>query len=364
MRNKRVAIIGTAGVPARYGGFETLAEYLVKNLSSKYDITVYCSAKNYEKKLNSYNGANLKYININANGFQSIFYDIVSIFDSLKYADTLLILGISGCIILPLLKYFALKNNKKIIVNIDGIEWKRKKWGIFAKYFLKLSEKMTVKYADVVVSDNLVIKNYIKSKYNIDSMLITYGGDHVKKEAIDHNLITEYPFLKEKYAFKVARIEPENNIHLILEAFSEFKELNLVLVGNWDKSRYGQELRKKYHSFSNIFLLDPIYDQKILNAIRSNCFVYIHGHSAGGTNPSLVEAMYLGLPIIAYGVEYNKVTTQYKALYFMNKNELLKLINEIISNIDLLANIGQTMQEIAIREYTWENVAKEYDSIF
>jgi glycosyltransferase involved in cell wall biosynthesis len=360
---KKISIIGTVGIPAKYGGFETLVEYLVKNLSSKYDITVYCSAKNYEKKLNSYNGANLKYINLNANGVQSIFYDIISIIDSLRYTDTLLILGVSGCSILPIIKPLCKLMNKRILINIDGLEWKREKWNKFAKEFLKFSEKLAVKCADVIISDNLVIKDYVKSEYNKDSVFIPYGGDHVKYEPLSNELVSKYPFLKEKYAFKVTRIEPENNIHLILEAFSEFKELNLVIVGNWNKSRYGQELREKYHSFSNIFLLDPIYDQQILNAIRSNCFVYIHGHSAGGTNPSLVEAMYLGLPIIAYGVEYNKVTTQYKALYFMNKNELLKLINEIISNRDLLIHIGQTMREIAIREYTWENIAREYGSI-
>jgi len=360
---KKISIIGMAGVPARYGGFETLAEYLVKNLSLKYDFTVYCSVKNYEKKLNSYNGAKLKYINLKANGVQSIFYDIISIIDSLRYADTLLILGVSGCSILPIIKPLCKLMNKRILINIDGLEWKREKWNKFAKEFLKFSEKLAVKYADVIISDNLVIKDYVKSEYNRDSVFIPYGGDHVKYEPLSNELVSKYSFLKEKYAFKVARIEPENNIHLILEAFSEFKDLNLVMVGNWDKNRYGQELRKKYHSFSNIFLLDPIFDQKILNAIRSNCFVYIHGHGAGGTNPSLVEAMYLGLPIIAYGVEFNKVTTQHKACYFMNKNELLKLLNEIIFNRGLLCRIGQEMREIAIQQYTWENVAKQYSAI-
>jgi glycosyltransferase involved in cell wall biosynthesis len=361
--SKKVSIIGTVGLPPKYGGFETLAEHLVKYLSDKYEITVYCSSKSYEEKLKTYNGAKLKYINLKANGIQSIFYDTISMIDSLRYADALLILGVSGCSILPIIKPLCKLMNKKILINIDGLEWKREKWNKFAKRLLKFSEKLAVKYADVIISDNLVIKDYIKSEYNRDSVFIPYGGDHVKYEPLSNELVAKYPFLKEKYAFKVARIEPENNIHLILEAFSEFKELNLAIVGNWDKSRYGQDLRKKYHSFDNIFLLDPIYDQKILNAIRSNCFVYIHGHSAGGTNPSLVEAMYLGLPIIAYGVEYNKVTTQYEALYFMNKDELLKLINEIVSNRGLLIHTGQRMRNIAIREYTWEKITREYDSI-
>jgi len=361
MRNKRVAIIGTAGVPARYGGFETLAENIISYLSKEYKLTIFCSGKIYKEKPREYKGAELKFINLNSNGIESIPYDIFSIIYSLGFADTLLILGVSGCIILPFVK--LLSRQKEIVINIDGLEWSRPKWNKLARWFLRLSEKIAVKYGDVIVSDNKVIQDYIFKEYGKKSELIPYGGDHAKIEPLDDRILELYPFFKNNYAFKVCRIEPENNIHLILEAFSEFKDLNLVMVGNWDKNRYGQELRKKYHSCSNIFLLDPIYDQKILNAIRSNCFVYIHGHSAGGTNPSLVEAMYLGLPIIAYGVEYNKVTTQYKALYFMNKSELLKLLDEIISNRDLLSRIGHEMREIAIQQYTWENVAKQYNAI-
>ena len=131
---KKISIIGTVGIPAKYGGFETLTEYLTKNLHKDYDMTVYCSSKSYEEKIDTHNGAKLKYINLNANGVQSIPYDIISIFSSLKFADTLLILGVSGCIILPFIRLFS---KKRIIVNIDGLEWKREKWGKGAKWFLK-----------------------------------------------------------------------------------------------------------------------------------------------------------------------------------------------------------------------------------
>ena len=176
--NKKVAIIGTVGLPAKYGGFETLSEYLTKHLGEKFEITVYCSSKSYENQLEYYNNAKLEYIALNANGVQSIPYDIVSIFKALKYADTLLILGVSGCIILPFVKMFS---KKKIVVNIDGLEWKRAKWNKYAKAFLKFSEKMAVKYADVVVTDNKVIQNYVLSEYGEESELIAYGADHVEK---------------------------------------------------------------------------------------------------------------------------------------------------------------------------------------
>ncbi len=356
---KKIAIIGTVGIPAKYGGFETLTEYLTRNLADNYDMTVFCSAKSYEKKLERYNSAKLQYIDLHANGIQSIPYDIISIFKSLKFADTLVILGVSGCIVLPFVRVFS---KKRIIVNIDGLEWKREKWEKGAKCFLKFSEKLAVKYADVVVSDNKVIQEYVFNEYGVKSELIAYGADHVTKELLSDDTKAKYSFLNAKYTFKVCRIEPENNVHLILEAFSEYNELNIVMIGNWANSDYGKELKEKYNSFKNIFLLGPIYDQNILNQIRSNCYVYMHGHSAGGTNPSLVEAMYLGLPIFAFGVEYNKETTQNQAKYFNDKNELLFLLKNI--DDEELKSIANDMLIVAKENYTWEKISQEYSKLF
>lgn len=357
---KKISIIGTVGIPAKYGGFETLTEYLTKYLSKEYDITVYCSGKSYDKKIKNYNGAKLKYINLQANGVQSIPYDILSLYQSLKFADTILVLGVSGCIALPILRYF--NKNVKIVTNIDGLEWKREKWGHKAKKFLKYSEKLAVKYSDIVVSDNKVIQDYVRKEYLTDSKLISYGADHVTKENISDEVLIKYPFLKDKYAFKVCRIEPENNIHLILEAFSEFTKLNLVIIGNWTNSDYGKQLKSNYSNLKNIYLIDPIYEQNILNQIRSNSYIYIHGHSAGGTNPSLVEAMYLELPIFAYGVEYNKETTFNSAKYFNNKDELLELIKNI--NNEELSTISRKMKSIAEANYTWEQISAKYSELF
>jgi len=356
---KKVAVIGTVGIPAKYGGFETLVEYLTKHLHNDFDITVFCSSKSYSEKLETYNGVKLSYIPLDANGVQSIPYDIISIFSSLKFADTLLILGVSGCIVLPFIRLFS---QKRIIVNIDGLEWRRDKWGKGAKWFLKFSEKLAVKFADVVVGDNKVIQEYVLNEYGVKSELIAYGADHVTKEVLSNEIQKKYPFVNDKYAFKVCRIEPENNVHLILDAFSEYKLLNIVMIGNWKNSEYGKELKEKYSSFENIFLLDPIYDQNILNQIRSNCFVYMHGHSAGGTNPSLVEAMYLGLPIFAFGVEYNKETTQHKAQYFNDKVELLELLKNI--NDDELKKVADDMQEVAKKNYTWKKISEQYAELF
>ena len=357
--SRRIAIIGTVGLPAKYGGFETLVEYLTKELSKKYEITVYCSSCAYNEKLQTHNGATLKYINLKANGIQSVPYDVLSMVQSCRVVDTLLILGVSGCIALPMVRWFS---SSKIIVNIDGLEWRREKWNKYAKWFLKFSEKIAVNYADVVVTDNKVIQDYVQSEYGVKSELIAYGSDHAEKEKINLNLLSKYPFLDNKYAFSVCRIEPENNIHVILEAALQLETFPLVIIGNWNASHYGSELKRQYMNYDYIHLVDPIYDQKKLDMIRSNCHVYLHGHSAGGTNPSLVEAMNLGLPIIAYGANYNKETTDNKALYFDNSSELKELLSEVTE--DDLAYVAACMGEIAKKKYTWKAISNSYESLF
>lgn len=355
----RIAIIGTVGIPAKYGGFETLVENLTKILGINYNMTVYCSSKSYELKKKEHNGVKLEYVNLKPNGIYSIPYDIISIFKSLRKHEVILILGVSGCIILPLVKLFC-KN--KIILNIDGLEWKRAKWGKFAKWFLKFSENIGIKFSDEIITDNKVITDYVKNEYNINSHLIAYGADHVTKEKFDNNFLKKFPFAKKKYAFKVCRIEPENNIHIILEAFSKIKDQNIVCVGNWTNSFYGKNLRSIYKNKKNIFLLDPIYNQKVLNQFRSNCSIYIHGHSAGGTNPSLVEAMYLGLPIITFGINYNIETTHNKAAYFKSVDELLLLLKEL--KHESIKSIAKNMRIIAKENYTWVHICKRYGDLF
>ena len=356
---KKVAIVGTVGLPANYGGFETLVEYITKELHRDFDFTVYCSTKSYSEKLETYNNCKLHYINMEANGMQSILYDIRAIFHALKYADVLLILGVSGCIILPLIKLFS---KKKIIVNIDGLEWKRQKWNRFAKWFLKLSERFAVKAADAVIGDNKVIQDYVGEKYGKKAHLIAYGGDHCSNRPLSQKTLKKYPFLNAQYAFKVCRIEPENNIEMILEAFAQADKIPLVLIGNWNNSAFGIQIKSKYQDFETIYLLDPIYDQDILNEIRSNCEFYIHGHSAGGTNPSLVEAMCLNLPIIAYDVSYNRMTTANSATYFKNSSDLISLLKN--TNSESLAQNKAEMHRIAKENYNWKKIAENYAQLF
>lgn len=355
----KIAIIGTVGLPAKYGGWETLTDHLTDHLSGSFDITVYCSGKKYAEQPATYKGVKLKYVNLDANGVQSIPYDIVSMLSALRYADVLLILGVSGCIFLPVIK---LLSRKKVIVNIDGMEWRRAKWGRFAKWFLKLSEATAVRFADVTVADNQAIRQYISAQYGRPSALIAYGGDHVTQQPVSADAALRFSFLQQAYAFKVCRIEPENNVHMIIDVFASQSRMPLVIVGNWDNSAYGQQLKQQYAQVPHIHLLDPIYDQTLLNELRSNCRVYVHGHSAGGTNPSLVEAMYLGLPIIAYGVSYNRETTHEQARYFDDHASLQAVLEGV--QPDELEAIGRRMKQVAEENYTWAAISEKYAALF
>lgn len=354
---KRIGIIGTVGVPSRYGGFETLAHQLILQLRDRFDFTTYCSARNYkpEERVARWKGSRLVYLPFQANGVQSIVYDIVSMIHALIFCDVLLVLGVSGGIFLPLVKLFS---RKKVIVNIDGLEWRRIKWSGPARRFLRYSEKLAVRYADEVITDNAAIQQYVAEFYGRQSRLIEYGADHVDKVLIDPGLVEKYPFLNSRYAFKVCRIEPENNIHLVLEAFARFRYMPLVIVGNWKNSAYGRDLRELYSQYPFIHLVDPVYDPHELNMLRSNCQVYVHGHSAGGTNPSLVEAMHLGLPVIAYGAVYNRITTEHQCLYFDTADDLLGHLE----NLPALSLRAQAlrMKEVADRRYSWQVIANKY----
>lgn len=355
----KIAIIGTQGIPAKYGGFETLVEYLADSLANQFELTIYCSSKIYKERKTQYKGSKLEYIPFQANGIQSILYDIISILKARNKFDKILILGSSGGLIMP----FLSGKRKKFILNFGGLDWKREKWGFFAKKFLKFSESLAIKNSYILVSDNVGIQEYIKKEYNRKSILIAYGGDQTQMVIPNELDFNKYKFLKNSYACAIARIQPDNNIEMILNSFKNNKQFGpIVFIGNWENSIYGIKVKKLYSNQSNIILLDAIYNQRELDLIRSNCSVYIHGHSAGGTNPALVEAMNLGVPIFAYSSGFNEHTTENKAKYFNSELELGVILQNV--NNEELKKLGVKMLEIANNKYKWKIIADKYAAIF
>lgn len=358
---KRVAIIGTQGVPARYGGFETMVENIIgENCSPDIQYTLFCSSKDLDSRFRHYKGAHLKYLPISANGMQSTIYDALSLVKAIRGYDVVVVLGVSGGLFFP---FFRLFNRKRLIVNIDGLEHKRAKWGRFAKLFLRVSERMALRCADVVIADNQGIVDYIDSRYKEKTVLIAYGGDHVRRELSDdaqREILTGLRLESQNYSLAICRIEPENNCHVVLEAFARTGD-HLVFVGNWERSEYGRTLKTKYGSSGNVTILESVYDLDILYALRNHCRFYVHGHSAGGTNPSLVEALFFGCPVLAYDVVYNRETTENKAHYFRDVDDLELLLTK---ESDLFVENATSMVEIAQRRYTWRTISGQYERLY
>lgn len=355
----KIAILGTVGVPGRYGGFETLAENLVHyhaRTEHEATLTVWCSGRNNAERSSHFKTANLRYLSLRANGMQSILYDVVSLWQAVRTGhDCILLLGVSGALALPLIRLFS---RARIVTNIDGIEWKRAKWNKLARFVLRASEWAAVRFSHAVIADNQAIADHVRYTYGNDCHIIAYGGDH----ALHHAGEVEVPVgLPLHYALALCRIEPENNVHIILEALSNLAT-PLVFVGNWDSSAYGRDLKAQYGVYPNLHLLDPIYEPGKLHALRSRASIYLHGHSAGGTNPSLVEMMHFGIPILAHGCDFNQHSTEGKARYFETSDELAQLLRTL--GQDEATRIGADMREIAQRRYTWDCIGHAYFYLF
>jgi glycosyltransferase involved in cell wall biosynthesis len=359
INKKKVALIGTNGIPAKYGGFETLTEYLAKYLNNDFDLTVYCSKKPKKDRLSTYLNSRLIYLPFKANGWQSMVYDAVSIIHALFYADVLVILGFSGVFAFP----FKIFSGKKIVFNIGGVEWQKvrgkKSLAKVEVYVKKWFEKVCVYFSDVIIVDNQVLFDYVKKTYNIESVLAEYGGDHAISKPITDELIIKYPFLSKKYDITVSRAQEDMNIHILIDAYKKIPERNLVVISNWEISDYGINLKSNNKGrYPNIFLQNAVYNLDELNAIRSNGDIYFHSHSLCGTAPSLTEAMSLSLPVLCFDVDTNIATTEGKSFYFNNAESLIKILKSL--NGENINQLGNNMKAIADRRYTWARIANLY----
>ena len=355
MTHDRIAIIGTVGVPGNYGGFETLAQNLVDfhgATAHESELAVYCSSKAFPDKPEVYRTARLRYLGLDANGLQSILYDALSLFDAVRRGDNqLLLLGVSGALVLPLLRLIS---RARIVTNIDGIEWKREKWKGLAKAVLRVSEWAAVRFSHCVVADNKAIADYVAETYSRACKVIAYGGDHALEAEPDPTATVSFP---ESYALALCRIEPENNVAMILEAFVELAS-PLIFIGNWDNSDYGRDLKARFKDHPTITIHDPVYEPCSLRMIRDGASMYVHGHSAGGTNPSLVEMMHFGIPVLAHGCLFNRYTTEGKAQYFASSAELAEIVRSMSPQV--AAQIGKEMGNIAGGRHTWDRIGRAY----
>ncbi len=357
-----IAIVGTRGIPNQYGGFEQFADILSQALVAKgHQITVYCSA-NHPYKEQELNGVKLihKYDPENKIGTVGQFiYDLLCITDAKKRDfDIIYLLGYTSSSIWQRIIY----GGKAIVVtNMDGLEWKRNKYSSPVKTFLKYAEKLAVKNSKHLVADSLGIQDYLKTKYKVESTYIPYGSylfdTPSESELLNFDL---KPF---GYDILIARFEPENNIELILRAFSMSKtNRQLVLLGDHSRTVFGKEMFKKYGSDKKIRFLGAIYDQTVLNNLRYYSNLYFHGHSVGGTNPSLLEAMGSSALIAYHNNEFNEAIVGSDGFKFSDSATLMHVINNIGKN-KYPECIKNNLQKISTI-YSWENICNRYEEYF
>ena len=382
----KIAIVGSRGIPARYGGAETFAEEISQRLTSLgFEVYVTCESHGFHR--DDYNGV----IRIHTPSIQGKTLTVPTINDILSTFHLLL-----RCPDIKLIYYAAPDAalaaaiprllRKKVVVNTDGIEWKRlairrqyfspgwKFISVLASWYLRLMEWLAVKLSHAVIADSREIKAYLEERYKTKNVVyISYGARELLNSGIpaerEHKILEEFGLCTGEYYLTVGRIVAENNIHKEIEGFKRAgSDKKIVIVGNFnEKDRYTSYLFKLRDNDPRIMFLNPIYDKKVLGILRKNSYAYIHAYEVGGTNPSLLEQMLFGKPILAYDVPFHREVLQGGGIYFRDEDDLAKymgmLENGVVDLVDL-EEIERWQTRRIEEEYNWDKVAEKYSSLF
>lgn len=381
---KNIFIIGSKGIPAQYGGFETFVENLtLKRVNEKIKYHVACLGKeNNEFEHNNARCFTVKVPNIGP--AKAVYYDIKALKETIKYIKNNniknAIVYILACRIGPFIGRYK-KQLKKLgatlYVNPDGHEWKRAKWNYLIKKYWKLSEKLMVKHADLLICDSLNIEKYIKEdykKYNPKTTFIAYGSE-TKKSILSDNDEKLLKWYSEKglnsneYYLIVGRFVPENNYETMIREFMKSNSnKNLAIITNVEKNKFYSELQEKldFEKDSRIKFVGTVYDTELLKKIRENAYGYLHGHEVGGTNPSLLEALGSTNINLLLDVGFNKEVGQEGAWYWSKENgSLSNLIDECDKiSYDKVISLSNKAKERINKDYSWEKIINKYEKIF
>jgi glycosyltransferase involved in cell wall biosynthesis len=354
----KIALFGTRGIPNHHGGFEQFAEWFGPFLAKKgHEVYVYCSHNHpYQKK--EFHG--VKLIHCYDPAFKlgtagQFIYDLNCLLDARKRKfDVLLQLGYtSSSVWHPLLP-----KKTMIATNMDGLEWKRLKYHPLVRRFLVKAEAWAVKSSDHLIADNTAIETYLKEKYGVCPTYIPYGVKIFEKPKA--TVLTQCGVAPGGYDLIIARMEPENNIETILDGVAQSKIQRLCLVvGKYEATPFGRYVAKKYQNQANIRFIGGIYNQELLDNLRHYAHLYFHGHSVGGTNPSLLEAMGCRVLIAAHDNRFNKAILGPDALYFTHSHQVCKLLDQDQDPAGAQAMIEANADKIR-NTYSWDKISGEY----
>lgn len=379
---KDIFIIGSRGLPAQYGGFETFVEKLVSHkVSPRIRYHVACLSDERTGKHFDYKGTDCFTVNPPKLGpARVIAYDMMAINYSLKFIKKEEIqepiFYILGNTIGAFIAYFAKKIQSiggVLLVNPDGLEWKRAKWSKPVQSYLKYSEKEMTKYADLIISDNRGIETYIHDTYPwSNTTFIAYGTDLSKttltaEDASVRDWYQKWQTQEKEYYLILGRFVPENNYETAIREFMKSStERDLVIICNHEGNPYFDELRQitGFDKDKRVKFVGTVYDQDLLKYIRNQAFAYIHGHEVGGTNPGLLEALAQTNLNLIFNVDFNHQVAQETALYWNkvdgNLSGLIDSVNGQVSFEDL----GNASKENMKENYTWEKIVGEYEELF
>jgi glycosyltransferase involved in cell wall biosynthesis len=357
----KIGILGTRGIPNYHGGFEQFAEFFSVYLArNKHDVYVYNSSMHpYQES--SFQGVRIIHCKDPENKIGTVgqfIYDFNCIMDSRKREfDILLQLGYTSSSIWSKL----LPSKSIVITNMDGLEWKRSKYNSIVQKFLKVAEKLAVKSSNHLISDSIGIQNYLTTTYKVDSKYIAYGAEIFSTPS--EQVLSNYEVVANNYDLLIARIEPENNIEVILDGIaSSGATTPFLVIGKHDVNVFGAHLKSKFKEVHNIRFIGGVYNQDHLNNLRFYSNRYFHGHSVGGTNPSLLEAMASNALIIAHDNEFNKHILGEDGFYFKSSEDVCKQVNTIKKSEN--ANKLKNNADKIINKYNWNIINKRYLDYF
>lgn len=359
----RIAILGTRGIPASYGGFETFAEEIGVRLAARgHDVTVYCRSTHYQEQPATYRGVNLvwlpsihtKHLDSISHSFLSSVHVALNGVDIAYYCSS----GNSTFTFMPRLR------GTKVLINTDGLEWERAKWNGPAKLYFRMSEYIAAKVPNVVVADSHVIQEYYKDKFGRETVYVAYGADIVER-GTGREMLAGRELEPERYFLFVSRLEPENNAHLLVKAFEQVKtDMKLMVVGS---APFADEYIQDLHSTTDERIIFPgaLYGD-IYTALRANAYVYVNAMEVGGTHPAILEAMGAGNCVLVSDISYNVETIGGAGVTFRNKDvdDLRDQLQYLVDNPDVVkANRSAAVERIRAK-FDWDQIAEEYECLF
>jgi glycosyltransferase involved in cell wall biosynthesis len=357
----RIAIVGSRGIPGNYGGFETFAEKLgIGLVDIGYDVAVYCPSSSSSTDDRWYQGIRRIIVpSIHKKALEKISSSFFScVHTAFSRYDIILFLGVAPA----LFAWLPRLTGKKLIMNIDGLEWKRRKWGRFASGYLKLSERFADAVCHTFVADSRAIQDYIKAEYGRDSAFISYGA--IPGQYEDESVLAKYGLKKGGYFIQVCRLEPENNTDVVIREYnSVLTDMPLVVVGD---APYADSYKKKLYDMADgrVRFLGGVYGHEY-DVLRSNAYCYIHAHEVGGTNPSLLEALAAGNCVIVLDVPFNLEVIGEAGLSFSKEPGSLKaVLMNLLTHPDVISDLRQKAVHRILEHYTWDSVISDYEKLF